>query len=346
MSHEDIWDLVRGARYHRIAPLAHVAYRDSTPLLASVLKADRDRAMGVHLRATMVLDQLDTLLQHLRWVTFKGPVLSEVAHPRAGLRSYHDVDVLVSPGDLREVCSILLAAGWVITDYDDMLRNPATPGEMHWTSPTGLLVDLHWSMTNTAVRRARLSVPTDELLARRRALAVGLGRAWTLEPVDTIVHVGLHAALTGANRLLLLLDVDQLARGIDDWAAVGDRAREWRAEYLVYLALTRSRHVLDSPLPPDLAAHFGVTRSFDRLCRLVDRRAPVPAARQEPGVARLVARAVRPGAARTLLSVARSSGLGAVERLGLGRRGPRNRVRAAQDALDVYLDAVESASGT
>lgn len=343
---ESIEDLVRAVRYHRIAPLAHVSYRDAMPPLAAGLRPDRDHAVGIHLRAAMLLDEVRGLLHDVPWVTFKGPVLSETAHPRAGLRSYHDVDLLVSPGDLRQVCEILAAAGWTVTDYEDMLRNPEVPGEMHWTSPAGLLVDLHWSMTNTAVRRARLSVPTDDLLTRRRQVAIGLGRAWTLDLVDSLVHVGLHAALTGANRLLLLLDVDQVARQVTDWAAVATRAKQWRAEHLLYLVLARSRHVLDTPLPTDLAEMFGVSRSFDRLCSAIDGWAPVPAARREPGLARMVARAVRPGAARTLVSVGRSAALGVGERVRRPKAAPRTRVRADEQALGVYLDAVESAART
>lgn len=340
-------DLVAAVRYHRIAPLAHVAYRDTAPELGQVLRVDRDIAVGVHLRASMMLDQLRTMLGDIAWAAFKGPVLSETAHPRPGLRTYHDVDVLVSPRDLREVSALLTQGGWTIADFDDMLRNPQTPGEMHWVSPSGLLVDLHWSMTNTAVRRARLTVPTDELLDRRREVAIGLGTAWVLDPVDAIVHVALHATLTGANRLLLLLDNDQLARQVEDWDAVLRRARQWRAHPHLALAMARAHRVLGTPVPPDLGRRLGLSPAFEAMCRQVDRVAPVPAARREPGLARMVARAVRPGAIRTGASVARSAVLGAAERVAGSRdERPRDRVKADAHALDAYLAAVESASGT
>lgn len=335
------------ARYHRIAPLAHVAYRDVAPALAEELRRDRDTAMAVHMRANALLHQVDELLADLPWVTFKGAVLSELAHPRPGLRTYHDVDLLVSPADLRETSRRMLGAGWAVADYDDMLRNPQTPGEMHWVSPVGLLVDLHWSMTNTAVRRARLSVPSDDLLRRRRQVSLGLSSAWTLDPVDSLIHVCLHATLTGANRLLLLLDVDQLARGVQDWDAVVEQAKQWRAEPHLFLALHRAHAVLATPLPAQLARLLGLSRAFVRICSQVDRWAPVPEARREPGLARLVARAVRNGAAPTVVSVVRSLGIGAAERLtGSKDRRPSVRTDADDDALAHYLDAVESAEST
>lgn len=340
-------ELVAAARYHRIAPVTHVRYRSVDPELSARLRPERDQAVGIHLRATMMLAELGLILGDVPWVTFKGPVLSETAHPLPGLRSYHDIDVLVSPSDLREVCGLLGRAGWGVADYDDMLRNPETPGEMHWITPSGLAVDLHWSMTNTAVRRARLSVPTDEVLARRHELAIGFGKVWALDPVDALVHVCLHAALTGANRLLFLLDADLLARQVDDWPLVAQRAREWRAQHHVALVLHRAAGVLGTSVPDDLDTQLGVSGAFGLMCTVVDARAPVPSARREPGLARLVARAVRPGAARTALSVARSAALGAVERAsGTKDRKPSERTTGDSEALELYLAAVESAGRT
>jgi hypothetical protein len=337
-------DLVRAARYHRVAPLVHLALRDHAPQDAALLRPDRDHAMGVHIRATIMLDEFGGILEDIEWVTFKGPFLSETAHPAQGLRTYHDVDTLVDPSDLREVAGRLLAAGWTVADYDDMLRNPQTPGEMHWVSPSGLLMDLHWSMINMAVRRARFAVPTRELLDRRTPVALGLNRAWALSPADALVHVCLHAALTGANRLLLLVDADRLAAQIEDWDEVGRRARTWRAEPHVALVLARARHVLGtSPAPEDLSRRLGLSGAFDALTAVVDRAAPVPHARQEPGLARLVARAAQPGAARTVAAAGHNALLGVRER---ARRTPAvpkaARLPADEAALEVYLAGVET----
>lgn len=350
---------VAACRYHRIAPLAHVALRESAPEVAGLLRADRDHALGVHIRATILLAELGRLLPDLPWATFKGPVLSEAAHPVPGLRGYHDVDVLVDPRDLREVSRRLLAAGWTVADYEDMLRNPRTPGEMHWVSPSGLLVDLHWSMINMAVRRERFAVHTERLLDRRVEVPLGLERAWTLDAADALVHVCLHAALTGANRLLYLLDVEGLSRRVTDWDEVSARARAWRAEPQVSLVLARAHRVLGTHVPADLDAALGMSRAFGWLTGAVDAISPVVRARDEHTLARLVARAAGPGAGRTLWAAGRAASRGVAERVaerlgGQGLRGPRpdgaggsgtpHRATADGAALAVYLDAVELAA--
>src|SRR5690606_12988677 len=117
--------------------------RDTHPDVAAHLRPDRDVAAAMHMAATLTLESLDRTLAGIPWLTFKGPALSEYAHPAAGLRTYHDLDVLVDPLSLREVTDRLIAAGWSVSDLNETLRNPDTPGETHWLSPTGVLVDLH-----------------------------------------------------------------------------------------------------------------------------------------------------------------------------------------------------------
>ena len=328
-------------RYHRLAPLAHVLLRDSEPELAGIVQADRDRARAMHLHVTTLLEHLGGLLDGVGWVVFKGPVLSELAHPVPGLRSYQDLDLLVRPEDLREVSSRLAGAGWTIADFEDMLRNAHLPGEMHWRSPSGVLMDLHWSMINMAHRRQRLTVPTADLLHRRERVPLGFASAWALDPVDGLLHVCLHAALTGANKLLYLVDAQRMAARITDWELVGARAGEWKAAPHVALVLHRARRCLGGELPEGLDRILGSTPAFRALTAAVDRAAPVAAARTEPGVARLVARAVRPGAVRTTLASAQSVARYLHERPRPARTG---RVQAADGALALYLERVEATS--
>ncbi|UFU02402.1 nucleotidyltransferase family protein [Ruania suaedae] len=335
-------EFLGAVRFHRLAPLAHVLLRDSQPALGHLLRPDRDRAAAMHLHVTTLLGHVGDLLDGVPWAVFKGPVLSELAHPVVGLRSYKDLDLLVAAGDLRTVSTRLREAGWTVADFDDMLRNPQAPGEMHWRSPSGVLVDLHWSMINMAERRRTLAVPTEQLLARRVPIRLGFSTGWTLDPEDGFIHVCLHAALTGANRLLYLVDAQRMAARVTDWGEVGRRARAWKVAPHVCLVLLRARDTLGGDLPEEMGRTLPMSWAFRALTAGVGRLAPVDRARQEPGLARLVARAVAPGAARTAAGSSRS-----VVRHVLVRRPPvpGDRVLADDRALELYLARVEAAAG-
>lgn len=338
-------ELVTAARFHRVAPLVQLAYRETAPQLADLLQGDRLRAIAVHLQACGALHQLGAVLADLEWVTFKGPVFSELAHPAPGLRTYNDVDVLVAHSSLREATRRLLAADWRVADYQDMLRNQDVPGEMHWVSPGGVLIDLHWSMINMASRRRLFEVPTAELLQRRMPVTLGARDVWTLDPVDSLLHGCLHAALAGANKLLYLVDVDQLSRCITDWDAVATRAREWGAQAQVALVLGRARRVLGTSLPRDLDLRLQVPRSLRVLLAVTDWAAPVPEGRENAGLAKFVARATRPQSWATVRALGRNAMLGIKTRSRGAPESTGRRMQADVASLEVYLAGVEAAAG-
>lgn len=338
-------EFVDAVRLHRIAPLAHVLLREDRPDISDRLGTDRDLAMAIHLRSSIVLGELGRAAGDIPWAAFKGPVLSEFFHPVQGLRTYGDIDVLVGPTDLREMSDRLVDIGWIVADPDEHHHNPDTPGEMHWLTPAGLLVDMHWSMINMAQIRRRFNVRTDSLLKRRRRVRLGLATAPVLDPLDAFVHVCMHAGLTGAHRLLWLLDVDQMARQVTDWDAVVQRTVEWQVEAPMAVVVGRATRFLGTPVPSDLVERLGITRSSRRVMDLADRWSPVPSLEKEESIAKAVSRGVRLTGPATLDVLARKAWLGAVARLSgrtAGRRRSGGWTGADAVAQDAYLAAVEA----
>ena len=334
-------EFLEAARLHRIAPLAQVVTRDSAPDLSERLRPDRHTAMARNMVAPVVLGELGRVLDGLPWLTFKGATLSATAHPRPGLRTFMDIDALVSPADLREACRRLGEAGWHMLDMDDMLAARPIPGEMHWVSPWGVNLDLHWSMINREARRNRFSIRTDELIQRRRTVSLGDVEVPTLDLYDALVHVCVHSSLDGANRLLQLVDADGLARQIHDWRMLADRARRWRAGAQVWLVLNRARQVMGTPLPDGLAGDLAVSAGLRALLGVVDRAAPVAAARSEHGLPRLIARALHSTLVATTGAVTRNAIRGVRDRL-RPPPTPVDRVPATSATLSGFLAVVEA----
>jgi hypothetical protein len=338
-------ELVRAVRFHRIAPLAHVALRDVRPDLAALLRDDRDSAILHHVRVTTSLAAVRSMLADLPWVTVKGPVLSEGLHPIAGLRSYGDLDVLVGPTDVREAGGRLLGAGWqVLATRDDLLNGEVT-GELEVGRPGGAVVDLHWSLVISETLRRRFHIPTADLLARSTPVAIGPVEARTFDATDTLVHLCHHAAFSGAVRLLHLLDVDQAAARIEDWDLVVRRARSWGAGAQVGLVLARARRVLGTPVPQDLDRQLGLSRAFGTLVSAVDLARPTAGVRRDASWPRLLARAARPSAVGTASTALKNAVLGAVNR---ARPAPAHAqsTPAGRDDVEAWFSAVEAVAST
>jgi Uncharacterised nucleotidyltransferase len=338
-------ELVRAVRFHRIAPLAHVALRDVRPDLAALLRDDRDHALMHHVQVTTTLAAIGSTLADIPWLTFKGPVLSESLHPVPGLRTYTDLDILVAPTGLREAARRLFGTGWqVLATRDDLLNGEVT-GEIELGQAGGAIVDLHWSLVLSETLRRRFHVPTDELLARSVPVVIGPVETRTLDATDTLVHLAHHAAFSDVIRLGHLLDVDQAARRIQDWDLVVRRAWSWGTGPQVGLVLARARRVLGTPVPPDLDRRLGLSRGVTALGFAVDRAQPVPALRKQSSWPRLLGRAARPGAVATATRIMQSAAMVAINRSRTSSP-PKPFEPAARDDVESWVSAVEGVTGT
>lgn len=337
-------DFLLGVHYHRIAPLAHVALRQVNPSLAARLQSDRDSALINHLRMSALLGGIVQLLDGIPWLVFKGPVLSEFAHPVPGLRYYRDLDLLVAPGDFRTACHRLMEAGWHIVVSDESLESEEFPGEVPLVNPSGIVLDLHWSMLVTKTSRGRFSVEAGPLLERRTPATIGPVALSMLEPADALVHVCHHAALIGATKLGHVLDADQLARQAD-WDRVIARSKEWGAGPQVAVVLGRARRLFDTPVPADLGRRLGLSRAMVWALAQVDKAWPIESLRQDESWIRLVTRALRPSLARTIGAAIRRVAQGVITRV-KNAGGTASRVPASPAVIETFLSRVEALGST
>lgn len=339
----DLGAAVRALRYHGLAPLAHLRTRDSDPPLSRLLRPDLEEAVSSHLRTRGVLPALAQAMDGagVPWVVLKGPVLSELAHPVPGVRPYVDLDVLVSPADLRTALGALESTGWSLLDADHPQLLDLMPGELHLGSSTGVVMDLHWSVVNDARTRAAFPVRSEALLARRRSVRIGTMDVPTLDQEDLLLHACLHLALTTSDRLVRLLDVHELvSRGQYDWDAVVVRAREWGAGPATALVLSRSSVALGTLVPPELPRALAGSRWWPLLARGVERLSPAARADGRARLSRLVARSSRPTAAATRRELLARSRAHLVP--GTGAPPTTQDHHPSRSALDRYLDLVRA----
>jgi putative nucleotidyltransferase-like protein len=267
-------ELADGARRHGVSGFAWRAVRAAglAGSGADALRTDVAIAAGRHLRALADLELIAGALD-VPWLVFKGPVLAELVHDSPALRSYTDVDVLVAPAGFAAAVAALEAAGCVVFERNWSLVRAARLGSLRLHTPTGTLIDLHWHLLNDAADRAAFEVDCAAVLARRRSVRLTGLDVPAMDPVDQLVHLALHAALAGANRLVWLADL-HAAAATAYWPLVLRRAAEWSAGPPLATVLHRCATVLDTPVPP-LTDIPGVGRSWLAVCAAADRLSDV-----------------------------------------------------------------------
>jgi putative nucleotidyltransferase-like protein len=188
------------------------------PVPAAAARTLAERAEAMRTRALAFGLILERFLEEaarggLEVTLLKGAALAQDLYPQGGLRAQGDLDVLVATEDVPAAIEAALRSGlepprdslptwWHRLAHFHLKLESAgpLPGEL----------ELHWHLHPPS---APYAVSLAALRERRRALQLGALRAWTLDPLDRLLHLVTH-----------------LARHQEPWAA--DRARlvAWAAD--------------------------------------------------------------------------------------------------------------------
>lgn len=206
------------------------------------------------------------------YVVVKGPVLSELAYPRPDLRPYGDLDVLVGRSVIRSAVEALLAAGAVLVDRNWPLATAQQRAELSLRTPTGVALDLHWHLVNHPAERARFRLNPEEMLERRVHRTLGGVVVPCLDDEDQLLHLALHAVLSGGHLLQWTVDVALWARERAPRAdVVRDRADRYALRLVLEVMQRRVNHVVGQTLVQLVVPRFG---SWLALVGAVDRLLP------------------------------------------------------------------------
>ena len=248
-------ELADHAVRHGLPGLAHQHVRHlvlERPELVEALDEARREAWADHLTKTSDLVETAAALSSLDgpWAVVKGPVLVERTYGRADLRRYHDIDLLVHPRAYGQALTLLEAAGAVLLDRNWQLIRSSSRAELSLQLHGRTTIDLHSHLLTEAEVRSSASWAMGPLLHRAQPAQVGRALVPVLDPVDALLHLAVHATLSGGHRLVWLKDLQlQQSAWPVDMALVKSRAEEAGLWPAVHLALLRAARTFGEPAP-------------------------------------------------------------------------------------------------
>lgn len=269
------------------------------------LEARLARAAARHLRVLEELRGVAAALEGFRWFVAKGPALAETVYPGPELRPYGDLDLFVEAGRFEEAISVLIGAGASIEDRNWSLLRADRRGQLHIRLPLGTLADVHWHLLNRGAVRDLFRVRMADLFERATTVDLAGVRVPTLEPADALLHLAIHASLSGCNRLIWLQDITALLRSDRvDLAEAVRRALAWRAGPSLAIALDRAARALGMGIAPEVLDALYGSKTLRALSRGLARVWPTERSTgQDP--AALWAQLVRGTRRATLLAAVR-----------------------------------------
>ncbi len=278
-------ELVRLAEYHGVLPLAARNLTDNTRglpteierSLRSLYEANLRRSLWFAAELARILQQFER--RQLQAVPYKGPLLAQSAYGDLGLRSFSDLDLLISPTDFELAKQALTEIGyrpsmdltlaverfWLRTGYERSFNGAAGKH----------LVEMQWALLP---RFYSVDLSVEDLLARAGRTVVGGCEVPCLAPEDSLLVLCLHAAKHLWARLIWLVDIAETLRPQSrsqsrnqaiDFAQVFSKARAlgmarilgvsfWLVKNVLYAELPKlaEEMIAADPLVPVLGAEF------------------------------------------------------------------------------------------
>jgi hypothetical protein len=247
------------AEFHGVLPLAarNLSKNDHRRALPPEIQHALRSAQEESLRRSLWFTaELSRIMQHLerrqlRAVPFKGPVLARTLYRDPGLRSYSDLDFLISPDDFERARQALAEIGYhPATDLTPAVeRFWLRKGyERSFDGAAGKhLVELQWALLSYFYA---VDLDVNDLLARSERIDIGSCEVPCLSPNDLLLVLCLHAAKHLWTRLIWLSDIAETLRTQTiDYEVVFPRARSLGIARILGVSFWLVKNVLRAELP-------------------------------------------------------------------------------------------------
>jgi hypothetical protein len=266
LSGVDWSEFLRLAEHHGVLPLAarnlieHARVKDGRGLPPEIERSLRSAYDANLRRGLWFTAELARIMQHferrqLRVVPYKGPVLAQSVYHDVGLRSFSDLDFLISAADFDRAKQALAEIGyrpsahftraverlWLRKGYERSFDSVAGPNlvELQWALlPHFYAVDLHM----------------EDLLGRAGRTVVGGCEVPCLSPEDSLLVLCVHAAKHVWTRLIWLADIAETLRSQSrtqtiDYSLVFSRARALGVLRILAVSFWLVKNMLHAELP-------------------------------------------------------------------------------------------------
>ena len=189
--------------------------------------------------------------KHMRAVPYKGPVLAESVYGDLALRTFSDLDFLISPADFERAKQSLADLGyrpaeeltpaferlWLRKGYERSFDGAAGKN----------LVELQWGVLPYFYA---VDLAIDDLLARSGQTSLSGGEVSCLSPEDSLLVLCLHAAKHLWTRLIWLNDIAETLRTRTiDYTLLLPRAHSLGIVRMMGVSFWLAEHLLGAVIP-------------------------------------------------------------------------------------------------
>jgi hypothetical protein len=270
-------DLVDRACATGLAGILKERINESGARLSPVqLSSLRSAAAGVAAANLRMIHELERILAAFERadvpvMLLKGAALHQILYDRPELRPMSDLDLLVRPHHVEPAIRALGFVGYrrgMALIRDDFFPRFYYEAEFVSDLPGAARIDLH--VRPFRPLRIAQTMPDEALWQGAVRVHVGDAAGWIPTPEMMFLHLAVHAAFHGCNRLVWLYDLARFAHcqgATLNWDLIMGKARVWRLSLPLRRAIERTAElfgpICTDTLRQELARHSAGWR--DRL---------------------------------------------------------------------------------
>lgn len=261
-------EFLRQAEHHGVLALAARNLLGHATGLPPEIRHTLDSAYAANLRRSLwFAAELIRISRHLtqkeiRAIPYKGPALAQSAYGDLALRTFSDLDILISPSDFAPAKNALAEIAY----HPSAPQTPAverlwlrTGYERSFDGPAGkYLVELQWALLPSFYAVDPAHFGFDDLWPRTSRIALGTSDDSSIPSLssgDSLLVLSLHAAKHLWTRLIWIADIaETLPTPNLDLAQVIARARASGIARILGVSLQLANLLLDVTIAPPAQA--------------------------------------------------------------------------------------------
>ena len=232
-----------------------------------------------HLFTLSMTAELFRIVDHFKQagiptILVKGPLISLLAYGDPAVRSYVDLDLLVSHSQILPATQRMMEMGFEPDIPISVIETRKVPGEyLFKRAGTKQIIELH---TERTFRYYPRPMPLNELFARKREVLLDGQKIPALALEDEFILNSIHGAKHFWERLMWVSDIAALVGSHPEinWNLLRIHAGDVGAERMIHLALQLAETVLKAPIPKAMEQEVRRDRAALELCERVVRWLP------------------------------------------------------------------------
>ncbi|WP_310423328.1 nucleotidyltransferase family protein [Chamaesiphon sp. VAR_48_metabat_135_sub] len=254
--------ILERATYHNVLPLLDRQIQQLKPgtiptEVIEQLQANFNENFQRNLHLTAELVKLSRLFesQSIPMMSFKGPILAQIAYGNLALRQFVDLDILVAEADVLATSQLLISQGYesqfALTDRQQTVYTGLRSEQWFWHEEKQLCIDLHWSI----LPKYYSFTPDRQLLwTKTNLVEFGSQSVTTLNAEHLLLFLCAHGSKHNWSKLYWICDIAELLRTNRDldWEYISSLVGKFGTQRMLWLGLYLAHQLFSANLPESL----------------------------------------------------------------------------------------------